>query len=141
MGRDKLTVLKQLVMQRRDILDETWLDPETEVEWAVNKSEKSLPFAQIETYIQRLNSDSYAGHEDWRCPGVQELISLIDFSRAAPAMREEIPFRDDDGYWSITASARNANMAWYVDFHFGFVHFNVKGNDFLVRGVRDGKAP
>lgn len=46
MGRDKLTVLKRLVMHRRDVLDETWLDPETEVEWAVSKSEKSLPFAR-----------------------------------------------------------------------------------------------
>jgi|TARA_B100000959_G_scaffold246247_1_gene271553 hypothetical protein len=126
-------------MQGRDVLDETWLDANTDFEWAVNKSAEPLAFADIETYIQQLNSDCYAGHEDWRCPRIEELITLIDFSRAAPAMREEIPFRDDDGYWSITPSAKNDTMAWYVDFHFGFVHFNVKANDFLVRGIRDAR--
>lgn len=120
---------------------ETWLDPETKIEWAVNKTEKSLLFADIETYIKQLNSDCYAGHEDWRCPGIEELISLIDFSRAAPAMREEIPFRDDYAYWSITSSAKNEQMAWYVDFHFGFIHFTLKDSDYMVRGVRGGETP
>jgi len=117
-------------------LDEIWVDPETKVEWAINTSGKTVPFAGIETYIEKLNSNSYAGHDDWRCPGIKELISLIDFGRAAPAMREEIPFHDDEAYWSITSSAKNEKMAWYVDFHFGFVHFSIKDSDYLVRGVR-----
>ncbi len=121
-------------------MDETWLDPDTQVEWAAHKSSESLPFAEIETYINQLNRDGYAGHEDWRCPDIKELISLIDFGRAAPAMRQEVPFRDEDAYWSITPSAKNKTMAWYVDFHFGFVHFNVQDNDFLVRAVRGGRS-
>ncbi|MCP4751396.1 MAG: DUF1566 domain-containing protein [Proteobacteria bacterium] len=118
-------------------MKETWLDSETHLEWATCKSEKPLPFTEIENYIKQLNSEGYAGHDDWRGPEIKELISLIDFSRASPAMREEISFRDDDAYWSATLSAKNDKLAWFIDFHFGYIHFNTRDNDFFVRAVRD----
>ena len=119
-------------------MSETWLDEETSLEWAVSASEKPLTYADIDNYIEQLNDEKYAGHQDWRCPGIKELISLLDFDRAAPAIKPEAAFQDDEAYWSYTTSAKNADMVWFVDFHFGFVHFNTKENDHLVRAVRGG---
>jgi len=119
-------------------LNETWLDADTNLEWSVSTSDKPLLFEEIETYIKQLNNEKYAGHEDWRCPHIKELITLLDFDRAAPAIKEAATFGDDEGYWSGTPSAKNENMVWFVDFHFGFIHYNTKDNEFLVRAVRGG---
>ena len=119
-------------------MNETWMDADTKLEWAVNKSNTPLGYNEIDNYIKKLNDEQYAGHKDWRCPEIKELISLIDFNRAGPAMKTEVTFRDDEGYWSGTPSAKSENMAWFVDFHFGYIHFNTKDNKFLVRAVRTG---
>ena len=119
-------------------MSETWLDDETSLEWANTTSEKPLLYADINNYIEQLNKENYAGHQDWRCPRVKELITLLDFDRAAPAIKPAAAFQDDESYWSYTQSAKNENMVWFVDFHFGFVHFNTKENEHQVRAVRGG---
>jgi len=49
-------------------------------------------------------------------PEIKELISLVDYSMSEPALPEGNPFQDVvlSFYWSATALAANASLAWEV---------------------------
>jgi hypothetical protein len=60
---------------------------------------------------------------DARLPEIKELISLVDYSMAQPALPEGNPFQDVvlSWYWSATALAENSSLAWEVEFVSGHV--------------------
>lgn len=54
-------------------------------------------------HVRCLNSNQYLGFSDWRVPNKKELFSLIDHSRAYPALPEGHPFDNVMPlYWSST---------------------------------------
>jgi hypothetical protein len=56
----------------------------------------------------------------WRLPAVKELIALVDFSRADPAIDlAAFPNATSDPLWSASPSADVASQAWMVDFSDG----------------------
>ncbi len=118
-------------------MEETWCDPKTNLEWADSKTDKPISWDELVKYVEKMNAEQFAGQNDWRCPEIRELIALIDFTKFGPAMRSEIAFKDDDAYWSATSSAKNETLAWYVDFYFGYIHYNMKSDTYHVRCVRD----
>lgn len=84
-----------------------------------------------------LSDGSVAG--DWRVPTVEELQSLIDYSRLAPAIPEDSPLVATNGspYWSSSTSVADANRAWSVNFYDGSVLTGLKISNRYVRAVRD----
>jgi hypothetical protein len=64
---------------------------------------------------------SISGKEDWRLPTARELETVLNRTRYRPAMREEIPFRDNLSYWSSTTFGPNKNNAWIVMFDGAYV--------------------
>jgi hypothetical protein len=110
----------------------TWIDPETDLEWQC-ESPGRMDWHAAQSYAQSL---SINGKDDWRLPAARELESLLDRSKYRPAMREEVPFRDNLSYWSSTTFGLNKNNAWIVMFDGAYVLSYYKTNPYHVRCVR-----
>jgi len=75
----------------------------------------------------------------WRLPTINELFSLIDFTRYNPALPKEYPFVNVQSlhYWSSTTLANYTGNAWYVSMWNGYVHWNSKSVNYYVWPVRE----
>ena len=106
---------------------QTWVDHKTGLEW--HWEAKELPWEEGVNYAKSLGND-------WRVPSIEELETLLDRSKYAPAMREEVPFKDVSHYWSSTTYASHTDYAWFVTFNVGRVDYNGKPGNGYVRCVR-----
>lgn len=82
---------------------------------------------------------------DWRMPTIQELLSLVDYSRFQPAIDTTfflgVPTSDCWWFWSSTPGASSPSAcAWYVDFNGGYSYCSNQGYEGLVRPVRSARA-
>lgn len=73
-----------------------------------------------------LSDNSVAG--DWRLPNINELRSLVDYSRHDPALPAGHPFSDVQStwYWSSTTNPVYTGGAFNVGLSRGSIHFNPK---------------
>ena len=74
-------------------------------------------------------------------PNVNELESLVDVSRASPAIASGAPFTNvtqANAYWSSTTYQGTPTYAWAVDFFVGSVYDGIKSSNYYVRAVRGG---
>ena len=110
----------------------TWVDPATGLEWQC-ESPGRMDWLAAQSYARSL---SINGKDDWHLPTASELESLLDRSIYRPAMRDEIPFRDNLSYWSSTTFGPNKNNAWIVMFDGAYVLSYYKTNAYYVRCVR-----
>jgi Protein of unknown function (DUF1566) len=58
----------------------------------------------------------FAGHCDWRLPSRIELLSIVDLSRAAPAIDPVFPSTPQYPFWSSSAFYEGDKSAWIVQF-------------------------
>jgi hypothetical protein len=80
-----------------------------------------------------------ANHTDWRLPDVNELQSLVDYSKCNPSIDPVFPNIMSGCYWSSTTYADRPLGAWYVCFGEGFVlEFDKSPYGDYVRAVRGG---
>ncbi|PAT35341.1 hypothetical protein CK620_05540 [Vandammella animalimorsus] len=71
-------------------------------------------------YVNQVNAQGLCGHHDWRLPTVDELHSLVDFSKPYPGPTIDtawFPNTPGADFWSGTPYAGNPAYAWVV--HFG----------------------
>ena len=107
---------------------QTWVDHKTGLEWHWEVS--YLTWKEALNYAKSLGND-------WRVPAIEELETLLDRSKYAPAMREEVPFKDVSHYWSSTPYASyHKDYAWFVNFNDGQVSYYDKTVSYYVRCVR-----
>lgn len=109
-----------------------WKDPRTGLEWEA-ESPGEMTWYEAQAYANALSLD---GREDWRLPSARELETLLDRTRYRPVVREEVPFRDSNSYWSSTTFEENTSSAWIVMFNGAYVLSYYKSNAYLVRCVR-----
>ncbi|NIR16418.1 MAG: DUF1566 domain-containing protein, partial [Desulfobacterales bacterium] len=57
--------------------DGTVTDRETNLIWQKDTAPERITWPEAEQYIQQLNEDGFAGHNDWRLPSNEELSTLI----------------------------------------------------------------
>ncbi len=92
----------------------------TELVWTrmADLSAGPIDWAGALARVQELNERIHAGRTDWRLPTINELESLVDASRHAPALPAGHPFVDTgEAYWSATTSSFEPDwaMALYLD--------------------------
>lgn len=88
------------------------------LEWHKASSPDRLNFKDAESYCKALAT---GGHTDWRLPTIQELLSLVDYTRHDPAIdTTAFPDTQSNFYWSSSPDASApADYAWLVNFHYG----------------------
>lgn len=80
------------------------------------------------------------GFEDWRLPTIQELLTLVDYSRTEPAIDTSVFECESAWYWSATPYASSpAGYAWLVLFDYGYSYYAGQAGGHCVRAVRPGQ--
>lgn len=79
----------------------------------------------------------YAGRSDWRLPNKKELVSLINYGLAGPAVAD-FPGMVSDWFWSSTSYVGNAGFAWYMSSSNGYLYWINKSDLYGARCVRGG---
>ena len=83
---------------------------------------------------------------NWRLPNVRELLTLIDFGEAMPALPLGHPFTDvktdlqpDDYYWSSTTYRAYTYGAWALRMFDGYTNGHYKTGNYYVWPIRGGQ--
>ena len=103
--------------------------------WHRATSADRLNFKDAESYCKALTT---GGHTDWRLPTIQELLSLVDYTRHDPAIDvAQFPDTKSNWYWSSSPDASApADCAWIVTFLHGNSYYGPRDNTAFVRAVR-----
>lgn len=133
----------------RDNGDGTVTDADTGLMWEQKDDsgglhDKDLTYGldwMTTTWISDVNTEGgtgFAEYNDWRAPTIQELQSILDYSRFSPAAIDPVfgPTVPSD-YWSSTSRAGYPSQAWVVYFGNGNVGAHSKSDALYVRAVRD----
>ena len=85
----------------------------------------------------------FANKTGWRLPNIKELQSIVEEQCYNPALRADIfPITDVNEIWSNSPAAAGlpnatGSDAWYVDFYYGEMLYQVRSQSLGVRLVRD----
>jgi hypothetical protein len=95
------------------------------------------------SFLASLNTGCFAGQCDWRLPTRDELLTIATpvypGCTTAPCIDPTLGPTVALYYWSATTFGTRPNLAWLVDFRFGFVYNGGKGpGAAYVRAVRSG---
>jgi uncharacterized protein DUF1566 len=76
--------------------------------------------------------------DGWRLPTRLELVSLVDFSIAAPGPTINPIFKDTPGttFWTASLYYGDVGDNWYVGFDVGYSDYGIENQSSLVRCVR-----
>ncbi len=112
------------------------VDNATGLMWQRGGSTKPMIYADAEKYIRQLNTDRFAGFNDWRLPTLEEAMSLMESRKLNGILYIDPKFDKKQGYiW--TADKQSAGVAWVAFFWFGHCGIpNVAYIDDFVRAVR-----
>ena len=114
---------------------ETVTDQSTSLMWQRQPPATSYDWQQALAYCEAL---SLAGYDDWRLPGIRELMSIIDYSRATPYL-DPVFAGGVSNYWSSTTNAATPSEAWGVFFYDGdAAWYDKSSTSNSVRCVRGG---
>lgn len=97
-------------------------------------------------YVTAVNSIGLCGAGDWRLPTRDELLSIVDNSKAYPSPNIDSNYFPNttvsSSFWTSSPYVGNyswSSGAWVVEFIKGAVNYDGKGYDHPVRLVRGGQ--
>ncbi len=120
---------------RYTIGSDTVYDMKTKLTWQRGVSPSTYAQTDAASYCASL-ALSGAG---WRLPKMKELITIVDFSVAAPSPTIDataFPGTPADDFWSITPYAGAAGTAWFVSFNTSYSDYSAVSVAKYVRCVR-----
>lgn len=86
------------------------------------------------SYIQTLNSQNFGGHDNWRLPTTDELLTLVSRTPHGGDLCIE-PVFSQKQKWLWSCDRRSFTAAWYVSMEMGFVASNDFSSFYFARGV------
>lgn len=113
-------------------------DAKTGLTWSAEplQSDKELYHADA---LKACSSLELLGKKDWRAPTIEELLSIVDYTRCDPAVDSDYFLGPYGWTWSSTVAKAPAGYAWHVDLYDGS-SLRVGQTDHLhVRAVRSGQ--
>jgi hypothetical protein len=115
--------------------DGTVTDVETNLIWQKDAAPERITWPEAKKYIDQLNAESFAGHDDWRLPTNEELLTLMLPKENIKRLYLDPIFGSHRCFWS--ADTRGHHVACYVDYYYGGVYrFQENYVDHSVRAVR-----
>ncbi|MDY0164674.1 DUF1566 domain-containing protein [Desulfobotulus sp.] len=82
----------------------------------------------------------FAGHRDWRLPGIKELKSIVEERCYEPAIHGSVfPGMSSSWFWSSSPGAYATDDAWSLSFNYGYVYDHYKNYNYQARLVRGGQ--
>jgi hypothetical protein len=100
--------------------DDTVTDRVTGLMWQKDGSSEGMTWANAKAYVNKLNSDRFAGYSDWRLPTIEELASLMKSSKANGDLYIDPIFSEKQTFcWS--ADTFGPGTAWYASFKTGMI--------------------
>jgi len=137
--------------------DGTVIDKLTGLMWfqnsiCINSSNIGLNWSKaLDLIHENNNNDAFsqcndytATYDDWRLPNIFELLSLVDYGQASPALAANHPFSiNNTYYWSATSANISPSLqAWSISFETGQVNAQTPKADsnLMVWPVR-GQVP
>jgi hypothetical protein len=121
--------------------DGTVTDHNTGLMWQQDTAPGTYNWQQALSYCENL---TLADYNDWRLPDVNELQSLVEYSRLNPAIDPVFSNTVSTlsfGYWSSTSTPFYPEYAWCVYFYDGLVGDDPKAwTGWYVRAVRAGQC-
>ncbi|MCP4106255.1 MAG: DUF1566 domain-containing protein [Desulfobacteraceae bacterium] len=113
--------------------DGTITDNVTGLMWQRSGSDKYIYFKNIKDYINRLNTEQFAGYSDWRLPTLEELASLLKNKQVNDLYIDHV--FDSKQWWCWSVDKRVFGGGWYIHFNLGVVGWDVASLNY-VRAVR-----
>lgn len=119
--------------------------PSRDVGWDTDgEDDGAVRWHKAFDYIEKLNSENYLGHNDWRLPNINEIESLVnaDVSDIAAWLNtSEFNNVQPQPYWSSTSKAYNGYFAWIVSLKTGRIVVAEKLDDhYFVWPVRNEQS-
>ena len=111
-------------------------DTKTGLMWQDDAVGSTMTWANAITTCENL---TLGGYSDWRLPNIRELKSIVDKTRANPAISPNFTAIASNYYWSSTTNASVPSGAWVVYFGNGNDAWDDKASSNYVRCVRAGQ--
>ena len=113
-GQDALYASQQFCIQHSfSVYDNIVRDNNTGWEWQQMPSAETLNWENAQNYCQ-----TFGGYNDWRLPTSQELLTIVDSSRTAPAFDTfyfpNIPASDSVYFWTSTGCGGNTALSLHA---------------------------
>jgi hypothetical protein len=116
---------------------DTTIDCVTGLEWQRAVARETFSPTAAIAYCDGL---VLGGHDDWRLPSTIELMTLVDYTIASPAIDSSaFPATPGDYFWTASPVEREPDPDaewWYVNFDDGSAYYAVTLNAFRARCVR-----
>ena len=101
---------------------------------ALPKKKNTKDWDDANTYCERL---SLHGMENWRVPTFTELLSIVNYTQADPAIDAVFTHVGEGTYWTSTDFSSTRSRAWTIDFRTGKTYYSYKSTNHAVRCVVD----
>ncbi len=116
----------------------TVVDPKTGLMWQKGETEE-MRWYRAKQYCLDL---TLAGYNDWRLPNKDTLQNMFAWKEGGHYSKKDLhkmfPDIQSSDYWSSTTRVQNTSYVWYVNFSYGYEHYNNMSNSYYFRCVRGG---
>jgi hypothetical protein len=94
------------------------VDHTTGLTWQQSGSSETMNYGNAKEYINQLDDNHFAGHDDWRLPTLEEAMSLMETEKKNGDLYISEVF-DKTQRWIWTADKEGSSAAWVVYFDGG----------------------
>ena len=113
-------------------------DSKTGLTWSAEPLQSGKEFNHADA-MKACAALDLLGKKDWRAPTIEELLSIVDYTRCDPAVDTDHFLGPYAWTWSSTLAKAPAGYAWLVNLDDGDSDRGVVVSHYHVRAVRSGQ--